>query len=542
MSSPLTKGTVLVCIMLSLTTLASAKERLLSRNATYSITDGGYVYTGQIQPGMNERAKKVGQVVGGPLVELTDSGDALIDGDGSDDSKIHTPWIWRQPNKYIYVEMTLPGKSKVSRVRVQFPKDLNYRPEWVQLYAKDLSGQWQDLGRKLVHFDGGGPLEQSPRSVTFELDGRSCRDLKFDVKGVLRHVGVTEIEVWGQGPTKSARRGLVRQRPHIQEIIRPRAQVAKGSVKLSKSASITFDSNHPLTAGKPAGLINGNRAAGIRIDGPSQQHYEVTAELDLGDTYLIDAVHIWMPGGKGAENGHVHEVKLAISPSADHVDWETPVRPLVSAYWPMDDAPRPYVIPVNKLSIPGRRVRVHAYLSGTGGVTSVLALGEIEVWGRRLKKAPPPSARLDLRPVHIEPEAVGQLSPKWEQLRRRRIRGIWIAGSLDEPFGKTGKNKGQVLSEAGFNTVVIYTGVDLQNRSTAPKLEDRIRRNVAEAHKGGMLLLAMWKFGSTHEEPYRRFRGANGLLHELSCCPLGDYIERHVGRWAVAAARLGADG
>ena len=148
MSSLLTKGTVFVCIISSLAAVASAKERLLSRNATYSITSGGYVYTGQVQPGLSERAEKDGNAVGGPLVELTDSGDALIDGDGSDDSKIHTPWIWGQPNKYIYVEMTLPGKSKVSRVRVQFPEDLNHRPEFVQMYAKDRSGQWQRLGKE----------------------------------------------------------------------------------------------------------------------------------------------------------------------------------------------------------------------------------------------------------------------------------------------------------------------------------------------------------------------------------------------------------
>jgi hypothetical protein len=520
---------------------ADGAEKLLSSNATYRIRGGGYVYTGQIQPGVNEGAEEAG-IVFAPLVETTDRGDALIDGDDTDASKIYTPWRWHQPGKVIEIEMTLPGESQVSRVHVQFPQDTNYRPESARLFIKDAAGKWIDLGIQWVHSER-DPVEQSPDSATFELKERSCRDLKIVVGGNRRHVGITEIEVWGDGPTENDRRGLVPQTPHIQTVKPHKAVPPEGSDNLAKSAKLSFESSHALTVGTSAALIDSKRASGIRIDGQPQKHWYVTAELDLGDTYQIDAIHVWMPGGKGVSNGHLHEVKLAVSPSADQLDWDSPTGMLVNPYWPLDDAPKPYVIAANDLNVPGRRVRIEAYLSGTGGVTSILALGEIEIWGRPFDGPAPTVARLELRPVQIEGETIANLSPKWEQLRKHRIRGIWIAGDLDNPFGGTGKTKGQVLGEAGFNAVVIYTGPDRKNRNTAPELEDRIRRNVAEAHSNGMVLLAKWQYGSTHIEPYRRFRGANGLLHSRSSCPLQpEYVERHVGRWALAAAKLGADG
>ena len=73
---------VLLGVVLAVTTACTAPaagaDKLLSRNATYQLRGGGYVYTGQIQPGVNEGAEKAG-IVYAPLVEMTDSGDALID-------------------------------------------------------------------------------------------------------------------------------------------------------------------------------------------------------------------------------------------------------------------------------------------------------------------------------------------------------------------------------------------------------------------------------------------------------------------------------
>ena len=59
------------------TAIAEGAEKLLSRNATYQLRGAGYVYTGQIQPGVNERAERAGMVYA-PLVETTDPGDALL--------------------------------------------------------------------------------------------------------------------------------------------------------------------------------------------------------------------------------------------------------------------------------------------------------------------------------------------------------------------------------------------------------------------------------------------------------------------------------
>lgn len=520
---------------------ADTAERLLSGNATYRVAGGGYVYAGQIQPGINARAEMAGMVMC-PLVEPTDAGDELIDGDRSDRSCVHTTWHWDQPGKVIAIEMTLPGDATVRRARVTFPLDTDYRPESVLLEVRAADGPWREQGRNFVHRER-DPVAQSPRDTTFELDDVRCRELRFTVGGNRERVGVTEIEVWGDGPTAADRRGLIRAEPHVRAVAPPVARVPDGAMRLSGSARISLQTSHALGAGEPEALIDGKRGAGIRLGRAPHQHLNVSAELDLGDVYHIDAVHVWMPGGRGAETGHVHEVSLAISPSAGHVDWQLPAGPLVPAYWPTDDAPRPYVIAADGLNVSGRRVRVKAYLSGTGGLTSVLALGEIEVWGRPLVDAGPTMPRLQLKPVTIEPEPTARLAPRWQALRERRVRGIWIGGDLDDPFGDTGVTKAQALADAGFNTVVLYMGVDRKARSTAPDLVDRLERNVARARRHDLLLLAKWQYGSAHEEPYRRFRGANGVEHDRSCCPLQpDYIERHVGRWAVRCAQLGADG
>ena len=520
---------------------ADSGDVLLSRNATYRVTGGGYVYAGQIQPGINARAKKDGMVFA-PLVEATDSGDELIDGDTGDESLVNTTWHWDQPGKVIDVEMTLPGESMVHRVVVTYPQDTIYRPEQVALETRESGKQWRKHGRQFVHHQR-DPVDISPTSSTFELDDVRCGELKFSVGGFLERVGITEIEVWGDGPTQNNQRGLIRATPHVQTVNLPVMRFAQGAVKLSASATIQLETSHPLTGGEPASLINGNRRDGIRMGGRPHQHWHVTAELDLGDTHHINAVYVWMPGGRGIETGHVHEVTLAISPSTGHLDWQSPVDPLVPLYWPTDDAPRPYVIPASQLNVPGRRVRVKAYLSGTGGVTSWLALGEIEVWGRPMESPATDMPRLVLKPVTIEPEPIAKLAPRWQALRKQRIRGIWIGGDLDNVFGDTGKTKAKILADAGFNTVVLYMGVDRNNRSTAPELVDRIERNVAQARLHDLLVLAKWQFGTTHQEPYRRFRGRSGVEHDRSACPQQpDYIERHVGRWAVKCARLGADG
>ncbi len=514
---------------------------LLSRNATYRLAAGGYVYTGQIQPGVNARALQDG-IVMCPLVEPTDTGDELIDGDRSDASSIHTAWFWNATSKRVVIEMKLPGPSTVRRVRVTFPRNTNYRPGSVRLETGTTDGAWQDQGRQFVHRDR-DPVEQSPRETTFELKEVRCRMLKFTIGGSRQHVGVTEIEVWGTGPTAADRRGLIRSKPHTENVERPVARVPTGAVRLSAAAEVHLQTSHDLSDGAPADLTNGKRDAGIRVGTRPHQHITVTATLDLKKTYHIDSVYVWMPGGRGTATGHVHEIRLAVSPSAKYRDWSVPAGPLVPAYWPTDNAPRPYLIPAEGVNLPGRRVRVTAYLSGLGGLTSVMGLGEIEVWGRPTDDVHPDSPRLELNPIAIQREPAGRLAPRWQALRQQRIRGIWIGGNLDEPFGDTNTTKGKQLAAAGFNTVVLYNSVDLKNRSTAPELADRVARNVTEAHAHDMLLLAKWQFGSTHEEPYRRFRGANGVEHALSCCPLQpDYIERHVGRWAVRCAKLGADG
>ena len=154
-----------------------------------------------------------------------------------------------------------------------------------------------------------------------------------------------------------------------------------------------------------------------------------------------------------------------------------------------------------------------------------------------------PKPLLDLRPIPSAPEPVGKLHAGLDWLRQRKVRAIWIGSALYDKFPGSEKTSGQVLADAGFNLIVRYTGVDRKNRSESPDMATLVPLDIKEGHRVGLKVMVKWQYGSTHQEPYRKYREAGGKLHELTCCPLdADYVERHIGRWALAAAKAGADG
>ena len=150
---------------------------------------------------------------------------------------------------------------------------------------------------------------------------------------------------------------------------------------------------------------------------------------------------------------------------------------------------------------------------------------------------------LDLRPLEFVAEPVGELHPNLSWMKEQKIRGIWIGNGLYEPYAGRYETVGQVLKDAGFNLAVISAGPDPKDQSTSIGMEHAMPLNVAEARRVGLHCMAKWHYGNHHVEPYRKYREPNGRLHKKTCCPLdGEYIERHIGRWAVAAARTGTDG
>lgn len=154
-------------------------------------------------------------------------------------------------------------------------------------------------------------------------------------------------------------------------------------------------------------------------------------------------------------------------------------------------------------------------------------------------------ALFDLRPIITAPEPVGELRSELQWIRTERIRGLWMNGNLDDPCGNTGQTQGEVLAAMGFNLVCLGMDPDRDNRSRSRRMDDDLVRNVQAARQLGLHLLIVWKYGSNHQEPYRRYRQPfqDGAEAGKSCCPLDeDYLERHVGRWAVRAAEGGADG
>ena len=159
--------------------------------------------------------------------------------------------------------------------------------------------------------------------------------------------------------------------------------------------------------------------------------------------------------------------------------------------------------------------------------------------------APVEDSALDMKPIEMTQEPVGQLHPKWQWLKEKKIRMIWGTGNIARTFPGTDKSVAHVLGDAGFNLVYRNYGVDRSNRSTAPEMDRDLPIELKQAHDAGLALIVMWQYGSAHDyaRPYRRYRDSSGKLHERTCCPVdAKYIQRHVGRWAHKAAELGADG
>ena len=558
--SVLIKTAVLSQLLLCSVAWGAGADQLLSRNATYRVYGAGYCYANQVQPGVNMRPGK-GTFVFTPLVEQTDTGDLLIDGDTDGKSMVYTPWGWSSQWKAIMVEMRLPGPSKVSRVVVHLPEDIAYQPETVILHVRTGSGAW---GKVASMSSESGPRDARvhAKKLTFALDNVACQDLKVVLSDDGRSSGLTEIEVWGEGPTElqigtefghkyqailgtPQVRGLIRSRPHLETFTPPKPQLPEGSALLTTKGSTKVKlSGDSLTAGTAQMLVDEDRTTVARVDKQPNKHFSLTADLELPRQYLIDAVHVWMPGGKGSQTGHVHDLSIAIgSGTGEGAVWQTPVDLIVNPYWPGDDAPKPYVIPISNLNLPGQRVRLTVTLMGTGGFTNRLAISEIEVWGRPADPAAATQVQLIKRPIELEKRPIGKLHPKWQWLTKQKVRAAWMGDSIAAKFAGTEKTKAEVLKDAGFNLVLTGMGPDRKDRDTSPMLEKDLPGNVEESRRVGIPLIIRWQYGSTHLEPYRKFRAPGGILHGRSCCPLDEqYIERHIGRWAVGIARGGADG
>ena len=170
-------------------------------------------------------------------------------------------------------------------------------------------------------------------------------------------------------------------------------------------------------------------------------------------------------------------------------------------------------------------------------------------------------AELDLRPIVIEPEPLGQLRPELRWMTREKIRAIWIGDDLFAKSVEGDRTKSQVIVDAGFNLVHLSMGPNSDDarsgvvdpdappklkhdRSRSTALETRLESNVAEARRVGLYLFVGWKYGTHHLEPYRKFRSPTKGLAKYTCCPLdATYIAgQHVGNWAVQVAQGGADG
>ena len=128
--------------------------------------------------------------------------------------------------------------------------------------------------------------------------------------------------------------------------------------------------------------------------------------------------------------------------------------------------------------VPGRKGFLVSCISGLFGVVLLSALV--------LSGCGTPSGRHEGPGGDSIPEPVGELHSDLAWLKEQKVRGIWIGGDLFDPFPGSTQTKGQVLAEAGFNLVVLYTGVSRDNRETSPDFASRIPRNLEAARECGL--------------------------------------------------------
>ena len=535
-----------------------AAERLLSSNATYRVIGEGHISPyGEIVwvwPGTNIRPSEAGWM-NNPLVEATDTGDLLIDGKTDAGSVVYTPGNWTGLGKRLNVELALPGRSRVSRVVVHLPAGPTYLTQKATLYVMGDDDLWKQVSEIST-------VDPKQGTLTFPLAQVETGQVKLVLfNETAPRVGVSEIEVWGDGPTESKARGLIRMPPHLASVRPPQPHnVAASSVALTKPTTKIKLAGTPLTSGEAALLVDGDRGTQIRIDGdPANQYTDrfVEVELDLGVDSFIDSVRIWMPGGKGAETGHVHDLMLAVSSGEEGNVWMVPGERVTNHYWPGDDAPKPYVIPISKVNLVGRRLRLTATLAARGALTYRLAMAEVEVFGRPTPNAIKTDVRLDQRPIEVTPEPVDveQMHPQVRWMVEERVRSVWLMGDAFTKAAGTDRNAAQVLADAGFNMIAVSmrpdrpgdtwaTGTLGKAADTSHDLTTRLAPNLAAAKQAGLRVFVAWCYGSHHQDPYRRYRGlTTGRLSTMTCCPLDEeYVERHIGRWARAAAKGGAHG
>jgi hypothetical protein len=547
----------LLCILLGATTVLG-EDRLLSGNATYRVVGEGHISPwGEIiwvWPGTNIRPTEAGWM-NNPLAEATDTGDLLIDGKTDASSVVYTPGNWTGLGKRLNVELTLPGRSRVSRVVVHLAAGPTHLTEKATLYVMGDDDLWKQVSEI-------SPVDPKQATLTFPLAQVETGQVKLVLfNEVGPRVGLSEIEVWGDGPTESKTRGLVRMPPHLDAVRPPQPRNATpSSVLLTKPTTAVKLSGTPLTSGDAAALVDGDRNTQIRIDGDPKNQYTdrvVELEIDLGVDSFIDSVRIWMPGGKGAETGHVHDLMLAVSSGEEDNVWMVPGERVTNHYWPGDDAPKPYVIPINKVNLIGRRLRLTATLAARGALTSRLAMAEIEVFGRPAPGKIRTAVRLDQRPIEVTPEPVDieQMHPKVRWMAEERVRSVWLMGDAFTKAAGSDRNAAQVLADAGFNMLAVSmrpdrpgdtwaTGTLGKAMDTSNDIDNRLAPNLAAAKEAGLRLFVAWCYGSHHQDPYRRYRGlTTGTMAKMTCCPLDEeYIERHIGRWARAAAKGGAHG
>ena len=536
-------GTALPVVLSALVLLpvsAWAQVANLAPEAAYSVTISGYVYAGQVIPGINTPAPAQGFRSAppwqGPSRTLTD---------GRRDGDAVTTWFWSQMNKRITVRFDLRRPARITRVRL-----------WPSAGAPACGRATARVAAQEEGLTAATALVLQPADEGMAWSGEPVagRYLEVVCEGDAPQMTLAEVELWGD-PTgdlvaDAPPAGLLPTPPRDPDPLVSLPDRPEGVTNLARLPGVRLSltsRHHDDKTGRwlddtcavdsdptGRGLMDGDLTTAVRSFSGWYAAKRIDVELDLGRPARVDRVIVWS-AGHGARRSFLNCFKLWLQ-AGDGAPW-APAGEVWNPLLP-GEVPAPQYPIVSPL-IAGPATRLRLELVGVAQSADLVEVAEIEVWGTVLEGPLTATGWRVKQPVpQIEPVPVGDLDEAYDWLQRERLRGL---------YGYVGQWRDADLLDravnAGFNCLIIHTMGTSHSETGWPEEAAQWARVQQERN---LRVIISWPFGSDERYGNTRFgayQPGGPVTWSRGPCPLSrDYWDRVVGDRALVAAQAGLTG
>ena len=533
--------------LLSLTALviavvSSATAANLAPEAAYSVTLYGFAWRGQLVPGTNSTRPTDGYMAAPPW-----QGPATTLSDGRRDDPAVVSWYWSNMDKRIEVVFDLRRTASVTAVRA-----------WTKAGAgHSFSRATMRLAATAAALEQGEdlPLVPAGEGAAWEGQAVSGRFLRLVCDTPTPTLSLSEVEIEGEatGPVAADAPppGLIAVAPRdLAPLVQlpPKAagasNIAPGpEVKLRVSSrhyddkSSGFVDDQCAAQSDPGGnaLRDGNMKTAVASFSDWYSHKTITAEFDLGRDYQLDRLVVWSAGHDGPARSYLNAFRLWVQP-AQGAPW-VPVGETRNPVLPAEKPAAAYPIISAPLDRPARMVRLQ--FQGVAQSADVMQIAEIEIWAKpvtgvaaakplRIKQPVPP----------ITPVALGKLSPAYDWITAKRLRGLYTY------IGRSGES--EVLKravEVGYNTLLVHTMGKAHSEQGWP---EEAAKWVEVQKRYPLRVIISWPFGSDERygnTQFGAYQPGGETVWKKTPCPLSaEYWNRVVGDRAELTAKLGLTG